>query len=100
GSGIAAWFTLGETAEWAAFLFLASGFAVCGFSLVGGRAGRALEWFTLAAALGCALVWTRSVWVEQPRLRFPIVAEVTGRVESVEVLAVKDQVRLTLALAD
>jgi competence protein ComEC len=100
GSGIAAWFALDARAQWVAFLFLASGVAVGAFALVGGRAGRALGWFTFAAAVGCGLVWARSAWVEQPRLKSPIVAEFIGRVEAVDVLAAKDQVRLTLALFD
>jgi competence protein ComEC len=55
-----------------------------GFVLGSGRAGRALGWFALAAALGCALIWARSSLVEQPRLSRPQVADVAGRVEYVE----------------
>ena len=46
--------------------------------LGGGRAERALGWFALALALGCALVWARSSWVAAPRLERPLVAELRG----------------------
>ena len=68
GSGVAAWFALGAQRQWAAFLCMSAALALIGFVLGSGRAGRALGWFALAAALGCALVWARSSWVAQPRL--------------------------------
>ena len=73
--------------------------ALVGFVLGSGRAGRALAWFALAAALGCALVWTRSSWVSQPRLSRPQVADVAGRVEYVDYLVARGTVRLTVAPA-
>ena len=97
GTGIAAWFALDQGTQWVAFLFLSTGLAILGFTLAGGRSGRALGWFALAATLGCALTWTRSEWVARPKLARPIVTEVAGRVESVDYLAAKDVVRLTLA---
>jgi competence protein ComEC len=100
GSGIAAWFALDLRMQWAAFLFVSAGLAVAGFMLVSGRSGRALGWFALAATLGCALVWTRSAWVEQPRLGRPVVTDVAARVTSVDYLAAKDSARLTLAVRD
>jgi competence protein ComEC len=60
-----------------------------GFGLGRGRAGRALGWVGLAAALGCALVWARSDWVTEPRL-----AEVSGKVVTVDHLAARNKVRL------
>ena len=100
GSGIAAWFALDLRMQWAAFLFVSAGLAVAGFMLVSGRSGRALGWFALAATLGCALVWARSAWVEQPRLGRPVVTDVAARVTAVDYLAAKDSVRLTLAVRD
>ena len=100
GSGIAAWFALDLRTQWAAFLFVSAGLAVAGFMLVSGRSGRVLGWFALAATLGCALVWTRSAWVEQPRLGRPVVTDVAARVTAVDYLAAKDSVRLTLAVRD
>jgi competence protein ComEC len=100
GSGIAAWFSLGEPEQWAAFLCIAAALSLAGFVLGGGRAGRSLGWFAFAAAIGCALVWTRSHWVEQPRLERPVVAEFDARVETVDHLAAKQSVRLLLKPAN
>jgi competence protein ComEC len=97
GSGIAAWFALDAQRQWAAFLCLAAALGLIGFALGSGRAGRALGWFALAAALGCALVWGRSSWVAQPRLSRPQVADLTGRVEYVDYLVARRTVRLTVA---
>jgi competence protein ComEC len=94
GTGIAGWFALDTPHEWQAFLFVAAGLALAGLGLGSGRAGRALAWFALAATIGCALVWARSAAVEQPRLDRAIVADVSGRVESVDHLAARDTVRL------
>jgi competence protein ComEC len=65
-----------------------------GFALGSGRAGRAIGWFALAAALGCGLVWARTSWVELPKFEHPAVTEVSGRIESVDHLAARDRLRL------
>jgi competence protein ComEC len=96
GGGIAAWFALDQPAEWRAFLCVAAAMALIGFGLGRGRAGRALGWFALAAAIGCALVWTRSMLVAQPRLERPLVTDVAARVEAGDHLAARDIVRLTV----
>jgi competence protein ComEC len=96
GSGIAAWFALGRPAQWQGFICVGAALALAGFALGKGRAGRALGWFALAATLGCALVWARSALVEQPRLSRPVVTQVAGRVETVDYLAAKEKVRLTV----
>jgi competence protein ComEC len=96
GSGIAAWFALDSPGEWFAFLCIAAGLALYGFTCGEGRSGRAVGWFALAAAIGCALIWARSEWVAQPRLDRPVVTDLSGRVESAEHLAAKGTVRLTL----
>ena len=100
GGGIAAWFALGSELQWKLFLCVAAASAVAGFSLVPGRAGRALGWFALAATLGCALVWGRAAWVAQPRLERPVVTDVRAAVQSVEHLAARDTVRLLLKAQD
>jgi competence protein ComEC len=100
GSGIAAWFTLGSFVEWTAFLCVAAGAALGGFVLGSGRAGRALGWFALAAALGCALVWVRAGWVAEPKLERPVVTELSATVRSVEHLAARDTVRLVVSPED
>ncbi len=96
GSGIAAWFGLNEPSQWASFLCLAAGAAVAGFALATGRAGRSIGWFAVAATLGCGLVWSRALWVEQPRIEHPMVTEVSGRVENVDHLAARGIVRLMI----
>ncbi|MGH6659158.1 MAG: ComEC/Rec2 family competence protein, partial [Sphingomicrobium sp.] len=96
-TGIAAWFALGQPRQWAAFGVIAAALALAGFLLVPGRIGRALGWFALAAALGCALVWGRSSWVAAPRLEWPQVVSISGRVELVDVLTAKGQLRLVIA---
>jgi len=100
GFGIAAWFALGEPVEWRAFLCIAAALTLAGFVFGTGRAGRSLGWFALAATLGCALVWARSVWVAQPRLQRPAVVEFVGKVVSVDHLAAKQTVRLLLHPTD
>ena len=100
GVGIACWFAFGSPTQWAAFLAIASGVAIAGFTLRGGRAERAAAWFALAASLGCALVWLRSESVAAPRLDRPTIATFEGRVEKVEPLVAKGDVRLTLAPLD
>lgn len=100
GGGIAAWFTLGSPGQWAAFLCFSTALCLAGFVLVPGRRGRALGWFGLALAVGCALVWLRSGLVAAPRLDRPIVAVFRGKVEMVERLVARDKVRLTLAPND
>jgi competence protein ComEC len=96
GSGIGACFALGDPMQWGAFLCIAVALALGAFVLGSGRTGRALGWFALAAAVGCALVWARSAWVERPRLERPVVAEFDASVESVDPLAAKETVRVLL----
>jgi competence protein ComEC len=96
GTGIAAWFALDGPRQWQAFMCLCAALTLVGFSHGGGRAGRALGWFALAATAGCALVWARSTLVEQPRLPRAAVTQLSGSVELVEHLASRDKVRLTI----
>jgi competence protein ComEC len=96
GTGIAAWFALDSTTQWAGFLCVAAALSLGGFAVGSGRAGRALGWFALAAALGCSLVWARAEWVRAPRLERPVVTEVSGRVEAIDYLAAKQTLRLRI----
>ena len=100
GAGIAAWFALGTQREWLAFLAAASGVSIAGFTFGEGRGARAIAFFALAMTLGCALVWARSIWVAAPRLDRPVVATFEARVEKIEPLVAKGDVRLTLAPSD
>ena len=92
GAGIAAWFILDTAQHWAAFLCFSAGAALAGFVARGGRAERALAWFALALALGCALVWARAEWVAAPRLERPLVAAFEAEVERVEPLAARGDI--------
>jgi competence protein ComEC len=51
-------------------------------------------------AIGLALIWLRSEWVAAPRLERPVIASFSARIESVQQLAARDAVRLTVATED
>ncbi|MFL6734666.1 MAG: ComEC/Rec2 family competence protein [Sphingomicrobium sp.] len=97
GIGIGCWFALDGPNQWSAFLSLCSGIAVLALLARGGRAERAVGIFSLAMALGCALIWVRATWVAAPRIERPIVATFQARVERVEQLLAKGRDRLTIA---
>ncbi len=92
GVGIAAWFVLDTPTQWLAFLAIAGGIAVAGFTARGGRAERAVGWFAVALVLGCALAWGRSAWVAAPRLERPVITAFEARVERVESLVARGDV--------
>ena len=100
GTGIAAWFALDTPMQWLALVALGGGGAIAGFALRGGGSERAAGWFALAMMLGCALVWARSAWVAAPRIVRPQIAAFEARIERVEPLVAKGDVRLTLAPTD
>ncbi|HVL77749.1 MAG TPA: ComEC/Rec2 family competence protein [Sphingomicrobium sp.] len=100
GTGIASWLLLGSPRQWAAVLCIAGGLAIFGFAARGGRAERALGWFSLAVAVGCALIWVRSEAASAPRLERPLITAFEARVERVEPIAAKGDLRLTLAPLD
>jgi competence protein ComEC len=100
GAGIASWFALDGSSEWMAVICIGAGLAVAGFSFEGGRLERAIGWLGLTLALGCGLIWLRSEWVAAPRLERPVVTTFDARVEQVEVMAAKGDLRLTLATSD
>ena len=101
GSGIAAWFRLANPAWWLAFVSLCG--AVALFAIIMGRerrAGKALFWFALLAAIGCALIWYRSWSVAAPVLERPVVTIFNAEIEKVEQVLARDMVRLTLRTGD
>ena len=100
GAGIALWFALPDPRQWAGLLFLAGGAALFGFTSAGGRAGRALGWFALALAAGTVLVWLRAERAATARIERPRIVEFAARVERVETLTARGDVRLTLAPLD
>ncbi|HWT12476.1 MAG TPA: ComEC/Rec2 family competence protein [Allosphingosinicella sp.] len=99
--GISAWFWLPDRSAWSAFLAAALalmlGAAAAG---VGTRWGRALFLFSLAAALGCALVWWKAERAAAPRIERARMVEFTGRIEGVQALAAERLLRLVVAPHD
>ena len=101
GSGIAAWFGLANPAWWLAFVSLCGGVALLAATTGrGSRADKALFWFALLAAIGCALIWFRSWSVAAPVLERPIVTIFNAEIEEVEHVLARDMVRLTLRTGD
>jgi competence protein ComEC len=100
GAGIALWFALPDPRHGAGLLFLAGGLALFGFAAADGRAGRALGWFALALAAGCSLVWVRAEQLSTPRIERPRIVALTAKVERVETLVARGDLRLTLAPLD
>ncbi|MEH6662019.1 MAG: ComEC/Rec2 family competence protein [Parasphingorhabdus sp.] len=97
GCGIASWYNLANSAWWLAFISLCGGIAL--LAVVAGRdtrAGKALFWFTLLAATGCALIWFRSWSVAAPVLERPVVTTFNAEIERVEPVLARAMVRLTL----
>ncbi len=97
GMGIAAWFTLRASYGWAGVIAVGSGIAALGVMGGGSRTGRALVGFGAALAMGCAIIWVRATMVASPVIDRPLMTEITGKVERVETLAAKGDVRMTIA---
>jgi competence protein ComEC len=96
--GISAWFWLPDESGWAAFLLAALALSVGLLALAAGaRWGRGLAVFSLAAAIGCGLIWWKAERVAAPRLERARMVEVTARVESVQSLAAERTIRLVVA---
>lgn len=97
GAGIAAWFWIPGPSGWAAFILAAAAVALAALAGAGERRwGRALSWFAVAAAIGCALIWLRSeaqgvAPIERSRL-----ATFEAEVESVRDLPARASLRLVL----
>ena len=95
GFGITAWAVLPTRESWIAFLCGMGALACFGAALGrGSRAAHATVVFSLAAALGCGLIWWRSVEVAAPRLERPTIADFQARIEAVEPLPAQGDVRL------
>jgi competence protein ComEC len=97
-AGVAAWFWLPSRAAWCGFLLAMAAVALAGlvFGRIG-RAGRAVAIFALAAAFGCGLVWSKAAWSgEGGRLARPEVVRFEARIERVEPLPAREAVRLLL----
>ena len=98
-SGIAAWLWLPGPSQWGAFIVFALAITLGGIAWGQGRLGRALMVGGLALGMGCGLIWGRSAWVAAPRLERPVIALLDARVEKVEHLVAREDLRLTLAPA-
>lgn len=97
-AGIGAWFVLPDPMSWAAFMALAGASFLAAPALGRGtRTAAALAWFSLFAAIGCALIWARAESVAAPRLERPRAAAFTAELVRADRLAARDQVRLLLA---
>ena len=97
GAGIACWFALDGAEAWLAVVLTGFGASIAAFAFGTGRFERAIGWMGLALALGCSLVWLRSESMRAPRLEKPVVTTFDARIERVETLAAKGDLRLTLA---
>jgi competence protein ComEC len=96
-AGIAAWFWLPGRAGWAGFLLLAVALALPGLAFGrGGRLGRAVALFSLAAGLGCGLIWWKAERAGGATLAHAEVVRFTARIERVEPLPARESIRLTL----
>lgn len=100
GAGIGCWFALSDPRQWLGFLCFAAGLAIFGFGMGSGRLGRAAGWLGVGLALGLTIVWLRSERAAAPRLDRPTIVEFSAKVEKVEALAAKGDIRLTLAPVD
>jgi len=101
GLGIAAWFSLPDPRSWIAFLLLAAGLVLaCRAIGPGTRWARALSLFSLAALLGCALVWIKAERVAAPVLAHPKMAQFTAIVEEVQPVPAREMTRLLVAPID
>lgn len=101
GTGAAAWFALPTRDAWIGWLVACVALVAAALAVpMGGRLRRVLLVAGIAAALGLCGAWWRAAAVAAPVLGRPTVAQVTGRVEAVEVQAAKDRYRVTLTPRD
>ncbi|QJB68101.1 ComEC/Rec2 family competence protein [Parasphingorhabdus halotolerans] len=96
--GIAIWYLTANPYSAVAFLALCIGMAtIAAASGNGSRSAQAIFWFALLAALGCGLIWFRSLMVAAPALERPVVTSFYAEIEQSEIVAARDILRLTLA---
>ena len=95
--GIGAWFYLADEEQWAGFL-LGAGAATLGALALGGgtRWGRALLLFSLAAAIGCALIWWQASRADAPRIAREQQLDTVATIESVQAMAAVGDTRLVV----
>lgn len=95
GAGIAAWFALPSAVHWMGMLLLLGAGLLAGL-LIGWqrRSGRMVAIGCGMMALGLLLVWGRATWVAAPVLARPVTTEFSARIERVEPLPARGQVRI------
>ncbi|MDE2435644.1 MAG: ComEC/Rec2 family competence protein [Sphingomonadales bacterium] len=104
-TGIAAWFVLSGPWQWLGWIAGCVAMALLTLALFAGE-GRfpfirqAVVVISLAAAVGCGLVWTKSELVGARAIARAVVTELTGRIELREEQPADHRVRLTLATRD
>lgn len=97
GAGVALWFALPNILSWAGLIVFSLAVSVAG-AVIGwrGRFGSALIWAGLMLALGCSLIWAKSLWVSAPVLERPVIESFEAHVERSDSLAARDKVRLVV----
>jgi len=95
-AGIAAWLWLPAPEQWGAWIAATLGLAAAGLAWGGGRIGRGMLVGGLALAAGCGWIWLRSERVAAPRLERATIVSLSARVDRVEPLVAKGDLRLTL----
>ncbi len=99
GAGIAAWFMLPGPIAWFGFTLTMLALAMAAW-LCGARHGllmRVIFAAALAILCGTFVIWAKSTLVAATVLEHPAIVTFTARVEGVENLAARQQVRLLLA---
>ncbi len=95
GLGIAGWFLLPDVHGWTAFLLVAGSGACAGLAAGRGtRWGKAAMLFSLAAGIGCGLIWWKAERIAAPRLERPQLATFEARIETMQRLPARELVRL------
>jgi competence protein ComEC len=94
--GIGAYFYLVDWRQWTAFMLVAFAAALAGVAAGPTRWGRALIVFSLAAALGCGLIWWKAERVAAPRLAREQLMELNAVIESVQAMAAQGATRLVV----
>ncbi len=98
GLGIALWFVLPSPLAWTAVVV--GGLCVAVIGLATGpakRIGFALIIAGVMTSAGCSLVWIRATAIDSQPLAKPQIFTLSGRIEKVERLAARDQIRLRIA---
>ncbi|MAW99620.1 MAG: competence protein ComEC [Sphingomonas sp.] len=99
GFGIAAWFWLPDPARWGGFILAMLSLALVAVATArGGRFARMVAIGSVAAALGCGVIWLRAERVAAPVLDRPAVVQLTGEVLAVEPLPARGLVRVRIAV--